>query len=527
MSKNKSRVLLTLRLIALCLLALLPAPHVRAMNLYTYDLDSLTYLSSDIIEGQMGETLPNKGYEVRRVKVGKVYKGAFRIGQNVDVTALNFYRKPLKGFMNTAALKKGDRLILFLKKAEATFLYNIPKNGNLYWPVESGVRLIQSDKVLSFAQFNNPGLFVAVTPQGSKGLFPTTKEFGAKIKASIARTDALRKKLASPATQNDAGWLLGILREKKEAGAFSQRDAIAELVCVRIADTHDPATIQKAWDLQRNYFDVGILMRGLGTPKGREYLLAQVADEKQSIESRLKFARALRETGETYHLSYNHNSSNSWNSEGKAQAGNGKYIERIALLASQKNVDEKLSLELIEAIDYFARVLVQSKEPFASQDLKKALQTLVQLRRATNSAKKRYQIESAIAHGDEKLYQKLSADSGPVLSILTLADAQKYSKPETRGLIVEYKMETLEDNTAGWNPSFLLTHLASGKTFTFDSSARKNVPLEFRTKRSSSGGSDVLTLPQSLPNGEYSVRYQFARDGKIVSKGYGFNFKLP
>ena len=84
--KNNLCLLCTLYLLLLC-------GSARAMNLYSYDLDSLNYLSSEVVEADILGSKPNKGFEIVRVRVAQTYKGRFSKNQIVELTALSFFTK--------------------------------------------------------------------------------------------------------------------------------------------------------------------------------------------------------------------------------------------------------------------------------------------------------------------------------------------------------------------------------------------------------------------------------------------------
>ena len=98
----------------------------RAMNLYTYDLDSLAYMSSDVVEADIVGSKPNKNFEIVQVRVTDVRKGHFTKGQTVDLIALSFFYKTGADTFNSKPLAAGDHLFLWLVKATKTFLYDIP-----------------------------------------------------------------------------------------------------------------------------------------------------------------------------------------------------------------------------------------------------------------------------------------------------------------------------------------------------------------------------------------------------------------
>ena len=62
------------------------------MDLITYDLDSLVFMSPQIVEGRLGGTQVKNNETVWEFKISAVYKGALKVGQSIDVTALGFFR---------------------------------------------------------------------------------------------------------------------------------------------------------------------------------------------------------------------------------------------------------------------------------------------------------------------------------------------------------------------------------------------------------------------------------------------------
>jgi len=129
-------------------LALLIGSPLRAMNLDTYDLDSMAYMSTDIVEGDVGqwhkyENKPDDP-QVMDFKVISTLKGTFKAGDVFPLEAMDFYVKS-KGFTgNSEKLKSGDHLVIFCSRAKSVFLYDIPKDAVIYWTVPGGVRLLLS-----------------------------------------------------------------------------------------------------------------------------------------------------------------------------------------------------------------------------------------------------------------------------------------------------------------------------------------------------------------------------------------------
>jgi len=191
-SRNK-RFAVHFTALLLCLLPLYTAGSVRAMDLYSYDLDSLVYMSSDIVEGELVRNYTEYNVESAEIKVTAAFMGAFTPGQSVAVTALDFYRiQDEKMNLNSNKLQIGDKFFIFLTKAKKTFLYDIPEDAEIYWTAPSGLKLILDDKVIGFSQIENPGPYVSPTPKFEpKTPYPTPEEYRAQIQASIIKKMAL------------------------------------------------------------------------------------------------------------------------------------------------------------------------------------------------------------------------------------------------------------------------------------------------------------------------------------------------
>jgi len=105
---------------------------------YYYDLDSLIYMSTEVIDGTLG---PNAD----TVTVTRVHKGKFEVGDTVELEAMHGLRKGQFG--KSEEIGEGDVVTLFLVRATKRFLYDIPEDAEIYWPVPSGVKLHADGKV--------------------------------------------------------------------------------------------------------------------------------------------------------------------------------------------------------------------------------------------------------------------------------------------------------------------------------------------------------------------------------------------
>jgi hypothetical protein len=76
MDRSKIVLLGGMIAVASCLCATLPA---QAMNLYTYDLDSLVYMSPQIVEGTLGRQHRTNNFTCWEIEISGVHKGALKL----------------------------------------------------------------------------------------------------------------------------------------------------------------------------------------------------------------------------------------------------------------------------------------------------------------------------------------------------------------------------------------------------------------------------------------------------------------
>lgn len=508
----------SIRLVFLLCGAALCVGRARAANLYSYDLDSLVYMSSQIVEADIVGHGAVKGYPVVRAKVTAVHKGAFTVGQTISLTALDFFRIPqpaAQSLGQTKGLGVAAHVVLFLVKAEEAFLWNIPKQAAIYWPVASGVKLVQDNKVLDFVQFNNPGPYEAVTPEAfPKGRFPSVNDFRVQVRNSITRMNALKAKFALPPDAKDTSWLLELLRADKRGTGIFGRDHLAELACERLAKLGDPAVLTNALLLKADWFDTMSLASGLNTARGRDLLLRRIANPQEAKANRLRFADVLQEI--VIHLPNGPSSG----------ADDAKFLARVAQLARQQRTDPALCAALLEGLG------ASWSSSDSGNDLKtralwgQALNILAQLHAEASSALLRFKIESLTAHAGLKVFRHLYPQTGPVLSLLQPADPTQYARPKGRSVLIEYQVETLEGNAQGWTPIVMLLNRQTGASYALPSRAFAPIEANFRQQPSSMNGSDEIAIPRSVPAGIYLIRYGFKRQGKVISTGHGFEAHL-
>ncbi len=509
------------RLLAVVAGLLLGGLQLRAATLYVYDLDSLAFMSNEIAEARVQRLYEEGGLNLAEVKVLKVHKGTFREGKTAVVAGLYFYHKLKKIPCNTTPLAVGDRLILFLTRARDALAFPVPKGADIYMPVPSGVRLIEDGRMVGFVQRDNPGPYVAYTGRDS-GPLPTLERFQADLAASIRTAAALARDFEQRKGADAAPWLLKLLRSRsKQPGEFPPRDHIAELACMRLAELHKPALLEKALPLAQKWYARSILERGFGSPIGRDFLLARVNDVKAPLPERIRHAQMLENAGKVYRSTFCEIGPNSWRIVGKPDRGNSGYLTRIARAALAARQHEDLCHPLVECLAFFGRGRIHDPDAEIRADWKEAFAVLKALYDTGPSEKLKYAIELAAAHRDrEVLYQSLKSPCGQFISIVWPADPKKYTPSDTPTLLFEYTCNaTLFDSNTILRPSLVLLHLKSQESYV--------LPTELRVKGGDSqGGSGAVELPRALPHGRYRVFLRLTEKGKTVSTGHYFETEL-
>jgi hypothetical protein len=306
----------------LCLLGHFAARPAQAATLPQVDnLDSLAYLSPDIVEATLVHYDGAHIMDQAEIKVTAVYKGAFTPGQSLSVAGLYLYALPgEKKSMNTRPLPVGDTFFFFLDKAKDVS-EGFSHDDNAYAPEFSGVEFIQKNQVIGFAQRDNPGPYVAELPGWSQQsqTYPTPEAYRAQLRSAITTADAWTTRLQPLTTAADTPQLLAMLRERAQRTPCYGRDLLAEDACTRLAQWHDPPSLFDALALNLSYNCQAILACALATPAGREALLQRIGDEKLSLAQRITYARMLVHVGAVYYLTQtitpHHNESFSINSK--------------------------------------------------------------------------------------------------------------------------------------------------------------------------------------------------------------------
>jgi hypothetical protein len=222
----------------------------HAKEMFRFDLQSLAHLSTAVIEGNVTADEVVDYVDKLTLKVTHVYAGDIKEGQSV-VVGLSAYSKVSEDpFAGYTRFGKGDHLILFIQPATNRDWKadNIP-----YWPVPSGLKLIDGANATGVQQMMNPGPYVNSVKEGNSG--------DLKEKVADAVKWAAQFKLDLEKNRKNAAWLLEQLKARPEIkrNAFGIRDEIAVTLCEAIAELGDPTTVTKAKEIRTDRYERQIL----------------------------------------------------------------------------------------------------------------------------------------------------------------------------------------------------------------------------------------------------------------------------
>ena len=460
----------------------------RGMNLYIYNLDSLVYMGPQIVEGTLGDTHVISNFTAWNFKISAVYGGGLKVGQSIDVTALDFFRVSRNSPFGGDSLKKGDQLFLFLARATGDhFLYNIPQNAEIYWPAPSGVRVVDGGKVFGFSQFINPGPYTAILDGAELNPKPptTVSQFRDQIRESIPRVEGWRPLLDREAQTNDVPALLEILRQRATQTNGTGGDFIAQKVCRHLTDLHDNDAM---FDAAKIGLDQWLLSGGFATPAGREFLLKIIGDDHKSMKDRILSAKLLAQAG-----------------EGTPQEW---HLKRIAEFAALPKQNLALQVALLDSMHQITRGFQPPRgsvtEPTTMEDRKEAGTILTQLATVTSSEEAKYEVDLVLP----------SLGFSPLSSRNCLLQLDHYD-PATRKLTMRCHIS----GVAGMNPiPIAFVNMKSGQKWI----AQSTLYFHGDETESPSG----VVVPKDVPPGHYKVFYEFTEKGKVTGTSHYFEFDL-
>ena len=499
----------------------------RAMDMYAYDLDSLVYLSTDIIDAEPVSVPSDKGADITTVKVTQVYLGHFHAGDLVKVTALDFFRveRPDKTTVilgeGGRRLGIGDRLTLFLSQAHSVFLYDVPKNEDIYWPAPSGVKMLDEGHVKGFQQYSNPGPYeMEWTTPASLEQLPTPEQFQRQLGESIRTVEPLRPLLTKHAVPADEPALLQVLRQRAR-GVFPslsrRRDAISDAACGQVVSLHDLNALADALAVTTNK----ILTSALQNPPSRDFLLRVIGSPAQPHDRRLGCAKAASAAFAWWDL-----------------PSNGDYLSRLISLCKMVEDTPDVAATLLGQLNDLARYDHSDAPPAQAYPIiKHGLPVLRQVYSASHDGAVRFAVEQLFLDtAGESAYQALHSPCGPTLSLtrpMPPAPGAPASPPTLGYLALIRSADSPKHNPDGTETTtgyaeadvvaaLVLVNVKSKKRYTHLKGREVDGLLDDEGERLVM----QADLPLNLPHGCYHVFLKFIRPGQPVSVGYGYDVAL-
>lgn len=193
-----------LSLLAPIALLHLVAAGAHAAQMHRFDLQSLAFMSSAVIEGDVTSYENIHYIDKLTVKMTHVYAGEMKAGDSV-VVGLSAYRKAGKDAFDFQRFGKGDHLILFIQPVTQR---PWKEDQVPCWPAPSGLKLIADGHVTGVEQEENPGPYVNTIDEGD------AKAYAAKVADAVKWAAAFKQDLEKN-RQNQA-WLLEQLKSRPQ-----------------------------------------------------------------------------------------------------------------------------------------------------------------------------------------------------------------------------------------------------------------------------------------------------------------------
>jgi len=494
--RNKNILVMIVIAVCLCI-----GRSTLGANLYTYDLDSLVYMSPQIVEGTVGGSRRADNNTVWPIKISMVHKGNLKIGQSINVIALDFFRISKNTFGAGDDLKEGDKLFFFGGRARSDMLYNIPTNAEIYGVAPSGIRLVVGEKALGFCQYDNPGPYIAVLEGASTNTaVPTVTKLRDQIGESIVRVENWRPLLERNAKNEDIPSLLEILRVEKSFDDFDFNDyrsgpyvapgSITDKVCKHLISLHDVSALTNA--ILINDKLSGMLSGGFDSEPGRQFLWSNITDRSQAIEVRIKWATLLSNAG-----------------MGDPTEHHLKHIAEFAVLPDQ---DHKLQTILLDSLQQLKLMwpfthLGTSWDASAQAGVDEAASILKPFSEQTDSEEIKYEIDLVLS--------AFNGRKDGIVSILRFADY------DTTARELHYSYDILVCKGVGLTTEIAFQNVKSGQKWNLPAGpdSRLNDGMQ-------GGGANRVTLPNDLPKGRYRVFLEYLQQGKVVSTSHYFETDL-
>jgi hypothetical protein len=510
----------------LLVLAVFFLPALRAMNMRTYDLTSLVYLSTDIVIADLSEDSQHQF----TATVTETLYGALHPGDKLNTLTpfLTFFSPMQDGMHVILFLDSRPKHYDFLYTELATSPYAVPPSG-VYLIDEYG-------HVHGYSQTDNPGPYIAwgygvqharKTPTKEEDLaFPSLDEEKSLIAQAIRSVATVRPLLDKSASRADVPALLDLIDSspsRSDRCNLRQAGAIHDGILEQLHSLNDPFVLLRmhalADDAQGFESFENFVEPGGGQPDDAfaatriRFLVAQLADRRNDLKTRLAAVELLLGVS-----SYSHphgGYATPLPIDGVPFASSATKLRAVcrAIFDDESQNPNLRGLCLEFLLDQPAD-LANARRVFAR----------------TRSATLRFLIEEWFLDQSDELYETLHAPSGPAASIiLPFRSCSAYGycacgeKPVDHPVfLVEYHMrkDLFADENGGKGDvveGLVLTSLQSGRQLELEEPA----PINY--SNSGEAGWELLSITgnRDIPPGEYILSYCYKRGNAVVSIGFG------
>jgi hypothetical protein len=507
---------------ALAVLILLLPAGAAAMDLPHYDLESLVYLSTDIVLADLSKD----SHGNFTAAVTEALLGSLQPGEKLDALTpfLTFFQP----------LNNGQKVILFLDRRphQYDFLHQDAAKSPFAVP-PSGVYLIDEyGHVHEYFQQNNPGPYVAqgymfiperaVPTEKDDLALPSLDEVKVRIAATVKSVMPIRNFLDQPTSAADVPALMKLLVARPRAPetcGVGMTDAVASHIVEKIRSLNDPELLLKIWHLDGGALSAVPFVQGAQlavdvdksfTAARVKFLIQTLADRKKDVSLRIASLQIL------LNLSAYHSGPQSGPSRVLPIDNDWLASSADEIVATAKAIFHNAA----ENADLRALGL-----RFLDLNNPDNVANIQRVYRQTHSPELQFAIEQNFLEVSDALYQSLHSSSGSVASIIQLAPEHGCLQPPDNQIVFVTRFySTRAFNSEG-------AAVSAGHVVLRNSKTGQSFDLENGKKLRSMGGYWstldgvlIFALDQlsDFPAGTYTLGMEYRHNGakEIQSVGH-------
>jgi hypothetical protein len=511
--------------IVLVLQAFFLTPASDAMDMPHYDLNSLVYMSTDIVIADLSEGAEHKF----TATVTETLYGSLQPNDRLDtLTPFLIYFQPMEHRMS---------VVLFLDRRphQYDFLHSDAAKSPFAVP-PSGVYLIDAyQHVHEYFQMNNPGPYVAqgysyfvekTVPTKDQDLaLPSLDEVKGRIAAAVRSVEHVRSLLDKVAEPSDAPALMKLANTMSASQSdcdLRMADAIHDRAVQQLHSLRDPDLLLRAYSVSSfSYLTLHAIDFIYAIPGNNDkeftdarvrYLIQTLSNKKAELPLRVASLEILLPLAK-FHSGPQSGSSKPRPIENEWLAGSATEIQTVSRGIfdddSQNPELRGLSLQFLPL-----------EQPEVVADVKRAYSR-------SRSGQLRFAIERAFLDVSDALYESLHPPGGPISSRVSAVPESGCAKrtPDRIVLQLDYqaRLDFQEGNAVfARRPYAMVTSLSTDRHFILKDIHQVGGWRSFRD------GQYVFELGSTsdLPAGNYSLSLEDGSGNKIISTSYALELSI-